>query len=164
MNDSLPIDLVGFGAAGPFGIFPRVIKRLSCPEGQLAECTWRLEVVWEGGAAWTIQGAPTVTGSGHEMGSIRIEESPESELPRGFSRVDLGQSGLVVSSLWVARAAECGVTSDCAIALLDRSNSGIIVATAPAPGAVVLWMWGCAPPRTEFDPTSFVWRQVYPSE
>lgn len=160
MNTNLSIKLTGFGPAGLLGVLHKAVKRVSCPETQSAECTWRLEIIWEGGTAWTVQSVPTMTESGHEMGSLRIEESPESSLPQGFRRTDLDPGGLVVASCRIASASESGVTSDCAIALLDDANTGLVIATAPAPGAVVLWGWGHPAPRSEFDPSSFVWRRA----
>jgi hypothetical protein len=163
MKTHLAIDLVGFPPLGLAAALKKVLKRISWPQAQSSDCTWRLELVWEDGTAWTVQGVPTMTESGHEMGSLRIEASPESGLPQGFRRLELDSCGLVVSSCRMASVHEENVTSECAIALSDDAGSGIVIATAPATGAVALWRFGDQVPKTEFDQSMFAWRPVLPS-
>lgn len=158
MSAYLSIDLVNFGSAGLGSVIGKTLKHISWPERQLLECTWRLEIVWEGGTAWTVQSVSTMTESGHEMGSLRVEESFETSLPQDFRRLASHLDGFALAHCRIASASESGVTSDCAIALIDDADRELVIATAPSSGAVTLWRRGQPWPRTEFSPSSFVWR------
>lgn len=99
-----------------------------------------------------------MTDSGHEMGTIRIEQLPESSLPKSFDRTVLQPDGFTVAGIKIATASEGGVESDCAVALASDDGREFIVSTAPPPGAVVLIQPGQPCDRTEFLTSSFVWR------
>lgn len=156
----LPINLVGFKQIGPSGALGKTLIRMSWPSGQSLECAWRLELSWENDEVWIVQGQPTMTDSGHEMSSIRVEELPCSSLPEGFRRDAIDLKGFVLRDIQVASAMEDGVKSDCAIALFSTSGERVVMATAPAPGAIAVQIGGGHLPKTEFKQSDFVWRQL----
>lgn len=160
MTTHIALELVGFGPLGLKSAVGKTLKRISWPTTQSNECTWRLEVIWEGQVAWTITATPTLTESGHEMGSLRIEESPECSLPQDFRRRTSHFDDFVLEDFRVASAFEGGVATDCAISLGGAMETRLMIATAPAPGAVAFWENGRSGPKTEFDQKTFVWKPI----
>jgi len=157
MNTHLSIDLVNFDRAGLGGTIGKTLKCVSWPERQASECTWQLEIIWEGGTVWTVRSKPTMTESGHEMGALQIEESHESSLSPDFIRAIMPIDDFVLAGYRIASALENNVILDCAISLIDGGGRELVISTAPASGAVSLCRWGEPRPKTEFDPSSFVW-------
>lgn len=160
MSTTLPINLVGFNSDSLKGTIGRSLKGISWPETQSSECAWRLELLWGGGQTWVVQSVPTMTDSGHEMGSLRIEKVSGSSLGENFRRSSLSFSDFTLGEVKIASASESGVISDCAIALIGIDGMRLVVATAPAPGAVALLQPGKPHPKTEFTEASFVWRPL----
>lgn len=90
MSIYLPIDFVGFGQHAIECAVGQGLKSINWPEGQSSECAWRLEIVWANGKAWVVRGVSTLTESGHEIGSLRVEELSESSLTEDFRRTKEG--------------------------------------------------------------------------
>lgn len=157
MSTHLSIDLVNFSPPGLEGTIGKALKCVSWPHRQSSKCTWQLEIIWDDGAVWTVRSKPTMTESGHEMGALQIEGSHESSLCPDSIRAILPIDDFVLAGYRIASASENDVISDCAISLIDGGGRELVITTAPASGAVSLCRWGEPWPKTEFDPSSFVW-------
>ena len=155
-----PIKLIGFDQSGLSAAVGKTLTRISWPLGQSLECTWRLELLWDEGETWIVQGQPTMTDSGHEMSSVRVEKLSRSSLPEGLRRDSIELKGFVLRGIQVASALEAGVNSDCAVALHSTFGEVVVIATAPAPGAVTVQLGQGRLSKTEFKQSDFVWRRV----
>lgn len=158
MSTTLPINLVGFGPDSLRCTIGHSLKCISWPESQSSDCTWRLEVFWGRGETWIVQSVPTMTETGHEMGSLRIEKLSDLSFGQDSRRASLSFGDFTLHRIQIASASESGVISDCAIALIGVDGRQLVIATAPAPGAVALVHPGKAHPKTEFAESSLVWR------
>ena len=138
----------------------RRIQTISWPQGQSAACTWNLELEWDDGEAWTMRSLPQMTDSGHEMASLVIVESRITDLPDEFQREQMIPRDFYVTRIFVGVAEECGVRSECALRLSSKDGQDLVIATAPASGAVGAWDPRDPPPRTEFPPDSYEWSLV----
>lgn len=156
----LPVQLAGLSIRDLASCSGKRLSRIAWPAGQSSDCAWHLELIWQDGTVWTLCGIPTMTESGHEMGSLRVERSLVGFLPGEFAREDMSFNDEAVASISIGTASEGGVRSDCGILLRDRAGSEWAVVTAPATGAVAVIRPGEAPPATEFLLSSIVWRSL----
>ena len=146
----LPIQLAGLSSRDLASCCGSRVSRIAWPAAQSSDCTWHLELIWLDGAVWTVRGVPTMTESGHEVGSLRVERTLAQSLPEEFARQNVIPSDLEVASISIGTASEAGVKSDCGISFSDRAGNEWAVVTAPATGAVAVIWPGEAPPATEF--------------
>lgn len=156
----LPIQLVGLTSSDLADYRGKKVSRIAWPASQSSDCTWYLELIWMDGTAWTMRSVPTMTESGHEMGSLRVERILARLLPTEFAKEEVSIDDLEIASVRIGTASEAGVRSDCGISLVDRGGSGLAVVTAPATGAVAVFWLGKDPPATEFLLSDFVWRSL----
>lgn len=156
----LPIQLAGLSSRDLRDSRGNYVSRIAWPATQSSDCTWRLELIWQNGTVWTICGVPTMTDSGHEMGSLRIERTLAHLLPKELARKDANLNDVEVASVGIGTASEAGVTSDCGISLSDQGGTEWRIVTAPATGAVAVIWPDQAPPPTEFSLPSIVWRSL----
>lgn len=156
----LPIQLAGLTTKDLASCCGSKVSRIAWPAAQSSDRTWHLELIWLDGTAWTVRGVPTMTESGHEMGSLRVERTLASLLPGEFVREDVILNDLEVASISIGTASEAGVRSDCGISLSDRAGNEWAIVTAPAAGAVAVIWPGKAPPATEFMLSSFMWKPL----
>lgn len=154
----LPLQLAGLTIKDLVGCSGNKLSGIAWPASQSSDCTWHLELIWQDGTIWTLCGIPTMTESGHEMGSLKVERSLAGSLPGEFAREDVSLNDLEVASISIGTASEAGVRSDCGILFRDQAGSEWAVVTAPATGAVVVIWPGEDSPATEFLLSSFVWR------
>ena len=156
----LPIKLAGLTSKDLASCCGSELSRIAWPAAQSSDCTWHLELIWLDGTVWTVRGVPTMTESGHEMGSLRVERTLARPLPGEFAREAVILNDFKVASISIGTASEAGVRSDCGITLSDRAGNAWTVVTAPANGALAVIRPGEAPPATEFLLSSFVWRSL----
>ena len=154
----LPIQLAGLSSRDLASCCGSKVSRIAWPAAQSSDCTWHLELIWLDGTVWTVRGVPTMTESGHEMGSLRVERTLARPLPGEFARENVILNDLEVASISVGTASEAGVRSDCGISFSDRAGNEWTVVTAPATGAVAVIWPGEDPPATEFLLSSIMWR------
>jgi len=148
MNNYIPIELKGFGDEGLDGFKGKKIISLNFPKTQSPKSgIWYLEICWEGGESWKINSNFTDTEKYFDVASIVIEQTMQSLADVSCEIRTLEPVDFVLRECRIATdyTDEADV-SDCAIALISENSKELLIATAPAPGAVTFlfyqWLYG----------------------